>query len=179
MAERRVRGALVRGGANVPDRTLQPAGFSKIWDTDGFYDPGQRQVLTIPTSRRSGRYQIRVAVRWMNPWHQLGDPVPPLDELFQSYYYSCVTVNGDLVGNQARATAAAVPAATGTTQYYDVDANLRKKDKVGVNLWQSFGTEVMAGVHLEIRRLGPVVPEVTDHALPSPVSESAPIDFDW
>jgi hypothetical protein len=118
-------------------------------------------VLTVPTPRRAGRYQIRVAVRWINPWPREphGDP-PPLDVLIRSYYYTCIEVNGQILGTEARATATAVPGAKGTTQYFATDANLDANDKVGVTLWHSFGADVDAHVRLEIRRLGPKVAEL-------------------
>jgi len=155
MTDQRVLGAKGRGGATVPKKTATPASFDVVWDSDGFYQPsGDHTVLTIPRPKLRGRYQIRVAVRWMNPWNQNYDPPPSFDDYVEMYYHAYVTINDQLLGNEARATAAPVIPATGTTQYFAADANLGVGDSVGVKLWQSVGHEVVARVHLEIRRLG-------------------------
>lgn len=158
MFDLKLRGAKAEGTVYVTGSTLTPASFSlKVWDSDGFYGPGSTtEVFTIPSPRRAGRYQIRVAVRWMNPWS--GDfeppPYPAMEELTQSYYAAYVTVNDQRIGNDARATANPVRSATGTTQYFAVDANLNAKDRVCVILWHGFDTEIRTQAFLEIRRLG-------------------------
>lgn len=155
MADQRVRGAKVKGGATVPKDIATPSSFDVVWDSDGFFQPSvDSNVLTIPVPKRRGRYQIRVAVRWMNPWTLHGDPPPSFDEFTGMLYHTYITINDGLLGNEARATAAPVIPATGTTQYFAADENLNVGDSVGVKLWQSVGQEVMAHVHLEIRRLG-------------------------
>ena len=162
MADQRVRGAKGKGGAMVPKKTATPALFDVVWDSDGFYQPsGDHTVLTIPRPKLRGRYQIRVAVRWMNPWNQNYDPPPSFDDYVEMYYHAYITINDQLLGNEARATAAPVIPAGGTTQYFAADGNLGAGDAVGVKLWQSVGHEVMAHVHLEIRRLGRRVAALT------------------
>lgn len=155
MADERVRGAKVQGGATVPKNTQTTSSFGVVWDSDGYFQPTvDNGVLTIPRPRCRGRYQIRVAVRWMNPWSLPGGPPPSFDEFVGMLYHTYITVNGELLGNEARATAAPVIPATGTTQYFAADENLSFGDSVGVKLWQSVGEDVMAHVFLEIRRLG-------------------------
>ena len=123
MAELRVRGARVEGWAAVPSKIQTPATFRVIWDSDGYFQPDDSpEVLTIPRPKRRGRYQIRVAVRWMNPWDIACDPLPPYEEFAAMKYYTCVMVNGGLLGNDARATALPVLSANGTTQYFATDA---------------------------------------------------------
>ncbi len=173
MADERVRGAKVRGGGSIPKNTHTPAIFNVIWDSDGYFRPTiDNGVLTIPRPRRRGRYQIRVAVRWMNPWGLPGGARPSYDDYSKMNYYTCITVNDSLLGNEARATAAPVLAATGTTQYFAVDENLGLGDSVGVRLWQSVGDDVMANVFLEIRRLGPRASALTTSATGSSDSAS-------
>ncbi len=154
----RIRGAKLQGFTRVPNKTHTPATFGEIWDSDNYFKPGEsKEVLTIPSPRRAGYYQIRVAIRWMNPWNGLGTntpPYPPMEELSESNYYTYVTINGQLLGNEARATANPVRAATGTTQYFTVDENLKANDRVGVCLWHGLGTDIDAAAYLEIRRLG-------------------------
>ena len=158
----RVRGAKLQGGAHVPNKTPTPATFGEIWDSDNYFRPDEsKEVLTIPSPRRAGYYQIRVAIRWMNPWNGPGSitpPYPPMEELSESMYYTYVTINGQLLGNEARATANPVRAAAGTTQYFTVDENLNANDRVGVGLWQGLGTDIDAMAFLEIRRLGSLAP---------------------
>lgn len=158
MSELRVRGAKVNGASTVPKNTHTTASFGTVWDSDGYFNASaSTEVLTIPRPKRRGRYQIRVAVRWMNPWGITGDPPPSYDEFVTMNYYTYITVNGDLLGNEARATASPVLGASGTTQYFATDENLGFGDSVGVRLWQSVGDDVQAFVFLEIRRVGPRV----------------------
>ncbi len=172
MAEKRVRGAKVEGGAVVPRNTHTPASFGAVWDSDGYFQPADSlEVLSIPRPKRKGRYQIRVAVRWMNPWDIAGDPPPPYEEFVAMRYYTYITVNGALLGNEARATASPVPSANGTTQYFATDENLNVGDSVGVKLWQSIGDHIQASVFLEIRRLGPRVSALVN-VVPDPLSDT-------
>ncbi len=158
MFETRLRGAKAEGLVNVPGTTHTPAALSiKIWDSDGYFGPeGTTEVFTIPTPRRAGRYQIRVAIRWMNPWAGVhgGPPYPAIEELTQFSYHTYLTVNDQGLGNAARATANPVRAATGTTQYFAVDTNLNAGDRVGLHLYHGFGSAIDASVVFEIRRLG-------------------------
>lgn len=154
----RVRGAKLQGFTPVPGKTHTPATFEEIWDSDNYFRPNEsKEVLTIP-ARRAGYYQIRVAIRWMNPWNGPGSntpPYPPMEQLSESMYYTYVTINGQSIGNGARATANPVRAAAGTTQYFTVDENLKANDRVGVCLWHhGLGTDINAAVFLDIRRLG-------------------------
>jgi hypothetical protein len=175
MAEKRIRGAKVWGGAAVPKSTQTPAIFGEVWDSDGYFQPAaSKEVLTIPRPKRRGRYQIRVAVRWMNPWSLSGDPPPSFDEFATMYYYTHITINGQMLGNEARATAAPVLPAGGTTQYFAADENLGAGDAVGVKLWQSVGDTVQAIVFLEIRRLGPRVGALTTSSPPPSDSDAEP-----
>ncbi len=166
MAEKRVRGAKVWGGATVPMKTQTQSVFGNVWDSDGYFKPAtSKEVLTIPRPKVRGRYQIRVAVRWMNPWSLMGDPPPSYEEFTEMSYYTFVSINGELLGNEARATAAPVLNASGTTQYFATDVNLAAGDSVGVGLWQSVGIDIQAIVFLEIRRLGRRVPALTTSAV--------------
>jgi hypothetical protein len=176
-----LRGAKVKGVINVENRVLTAARFSAVWDSDGYFQPAEsNEVLVIPSPRRAGRYQIRVAVRWMNPWEGIygQPPYPPMEELTNSLYYTCVRINDQLQGNDARATANAVRAAAGTTQYFAVDANLDAGDRVGIGLGHDFGTDIQATVFLEIRRLGRKVHEVGDLAGAAEVDSAGPEPFD-
>jgi len=100
----------------------------------------------------------------MNPWSLPGGSPPSYEDYSRMNYYTFVTVDDSLLGNEARATAAPVLAAAGTTQYFAVDENLSFGDSVGVKLWQSVGEDVMANVFLEIRRLGPRASALTTSA---------------
>ena len=169
MSGRRVHGAKVQGGASVSKNTHTPSTFTAVWDSDGYFQPStSNEVLTIPRPKRRGRYQIRVAVRWMNPWSFANQPPPSYDEFAKMNYYTYITINGGLLGNEARATASPVLSASGTTQYFATDENLGVGDSVGVGLLQTAGDDVQATVFLEIRRLGRRV-----GALASPAPESA------
>jgi hypothetical protein len=175
MADKKLRGAKLHGNLVVPRETHTPARFAAVWDSDGYFQPGvSDEVLTIPKVKRRGRYQIRVAVRWMNPWTEQGEPPPSYDDFCAMDYYSYLTINGNLLGNDARATAAPVLVAAGTTQYFAVDENLGLGDSVGLMLWQTAGNNVWATVFLEIRRLGRRVAALTTSAAgPPDASEDA------
>jgi hypothetical protein len=173
MSEKRVLGAKVKGGATVPKNTNTPSSFGAVWDAGGYFQPStSNEVLTIPRPKRRGRYQIRVAVRWMNPWSIANDPPPSYDEFAKMNYYTYITINGGLLGNEARATTSPVLSASGTTQYFDTDENLSVGDSIGVKLWQSVGDDVQAFVFLEIRRLGRRVGALASPA-PEPADPSA------
>jgi len=157
----------------VPKNTHTTSSFRAVWDSDGFFRPTtSNEVLTIPRPKRRGRYQIRVAVRWMNPWSFANQPPPSYDEFAKMNYYTYITINGEVLGNEARATTSPVLSATGTTQYFATDENLGVGDSVGVGLWQSVGNEVQATVFLEIRCLGRRVGALASPA-PEPADPSA------
>lgn len=157
-------GAKVQGLETVPSDASRQADFPRaVWDTGGFYQPTANNVLVVRSARGAGYYQIRVAIRWTNPWHDMApDPIPLIsaDDLLQKYYYTSIEINGETVGD-GRSTALPVPGATGTTQHFAVEANLDFKDRVGVKLYQNFGVDVRAYVFLGIRRLGRKVPLLT------------------
>jgi hypothetical protein len=150
-------GAKVQGQEMVPSDTHHQADFpSAVWDTNAFYTPTANNVLVVRSPRRAGYYQIRVAVRWTNPWHDMApDPMPLVsaDDLLQKYYHTYIEINGNSVGD-GRSTALPVPGATGTTQHFAAEANLDFNDAVSVKLWQNLGVEVRAYVYLGLRRLG-------------------------
>lgn len=175
MAEQRLHGAELKGSTTVPKKQLTPAVFGAVWDSDGYFRPSEsKHVLTIPRPKRRGRYQVRVAVRWMNPWIREMNPLPTYDEFAQMIYYTCFTINDGLLGNEARATASPVLSATGTTQYFAADANLGFGDSVGVKLNHSVGDTVDAFVFFEIRRLGPRVAGISTFAT-GPMNSAADI----
>jgi hypothetical protein len=91
----------------------------------------------------------------MNPWAVANDPPPEWGDFQKMAFSAQVFVNRKLVGNDARATAFPVLAATGTTQYFALDTDLRKGDSVELSLYQTVESEVTATGFLEIRRLGP------------------------
>lgn len=158
MFDQKLRGAKAEGTIHVAGLTHTPASFSHIvWDSDGYCGPGSMtEMLTIPSPRRAGRYQIRVAVYWLNPWSGVFGqrPYPAMEDLTQSSYHAYVTVNDLRIGNDARATANPVRSATATTQYFAVDANLSANDRVRLVLWHDFNSEIQSQAFLEIRRLG-------------------------
>jgi len=172
MSNKRLRGAKVKGGATVQTNPTSPADTivsydSAIWDSDGFFDPSvSNQVLRVPRRRLAGRYQIRVMIRWINPWNpEFGpEPPPPFSKYFEWNYQAFIRVNGERIGNDARFTAAGVPATKGTHMNFAVDANLEKKDEVAIHLYTTIDEPipVRAEYWLEIRRLGPKVVEFTE-----------------
>lgn len=168
MFNRRLRGAKALGVTTVPPRTLTNPHLSAEWDSDGYLTTHDGvKVMKVPSPRRAGRYQIRVAVRWLNPWQDPGSippPYPPMDELTTWMYYSYIEVNGQLLGNEARATANPVRAARGTTQYFAADANLNAGDRVTMGFSHHYSEPIVNNVYLEIRRLGPKVHELTGAA---------------
>ena len=74
------------------------------------------------------------------------------------------SVNGERIGNDARFTAAGVPATKGTHMNFAVDANLKKHDEIAIHLYTTIDEPipVRAEYWLEIRRLGPKVVEFTE-----------------
>jgi hypothetical protein len=159
MPEKRLRGAKVKGTLQVPGNTQTLAEYeTEVWDSHQFFRPNtSRTALKVHRQELDGRYQIRVAVRWMNPWQQQGDPLPDWDTYKEMEFVAQLQVNGNLVGNDARATSQPVLKATGTTQYFAVNTDLRRDDVVELQVFQTVGPLVNATAFLEILRMGPPV----------------------
>jgi hypothetical protein len=162
----RLHGAKVDGGASVPHITNTIGNFrSAIWDSDGYFNRDvQRNVLKVPRSRLAGRYQIRVAIRWINPWNpEYGpEPPPPFSKYFEWNYQAFIRVNGERIGHDARFTAAGVPAAKGTHMNFAVDANLENQDEVAIHFYTTIEAlnPISTEYWLEIRRLGRTITEL-------------------
>ena len=123
------------------------------WDSDEYFDDQEPTRLTVPQGLE-GRYFIQVAIRWHNTEEA---PGPPDVEIRDSHHYAFVSLNGseNAVCTNARSTANKVGyGATGTTQHFTFDQNLRDGDFVEVRLWQDFFDPVRADVFLELRRVG-------------------------
>jgi len=138
----------------VPADQKTPIPFQHVdWDSDGYFDDQEPTRLTVPTGL-SGRYFVKVAIRWHNTEEAPGPPDPVIRD---SFYYAFVSSNGseNAVVTAARATANKVGhGATGTTQHFTFDLDLDDGDYLEVRLWQDFYDPVRADVFFELRRVG-------------------------
>jgi len=118
------------------------------WDSGGFFAASQPKRLRVP-SGKSGRYLTQLAIRYV----ATSDPMSPPSDPTSSYYYAEILVNNQPPGNDARATAARVPHATGTTQLIVYEADLEAGDRIQARLWHGFSDQVRADVYLQTRRV--------------------------
>jgi hypothetical protein len=94
-----------------------------------------------------------------------------MEELTNWMYYTYIEINGQIFGNEARATANPVRAARGTTQYFAADANLDAGDRVTMGFSHHYSQPIRNNVYIEIRRLGPKVRELTGDTGPALASD--------
>ena len=149
-------------GASGGVMTVQPGitttvQLVKEWDSDGYLDEANPECVQIPAGL-GGQYLLTVAVRWIIDEHLL--PVVASFEPESSSYFSCsVEINGQVLGNLARATTNRVTGAKGTSQHFTIELALQEHDSVTLHLWHCFSQryieQIDAMPFLQLRRLGP------------------------
>jgi hypothetical protein len=140
---------VVAASVAVPANQHVKVSFGTVeWDSGSFFAPSAPRRLRIP-ARRAGRYLTQLAIRYV----ATSDPMSPPVDPGSSYYYAELLVNNQPPGNDARATAARVPHATGTTQLIVYEANLEAGDRIQARLWHGFADQVRADVYLQTRRV--------------------------
>ena len=148
-------GARVSSGQNsVPqdDMSETTLDLDQIvhWDTDGFFDAGQPDRVTIPEGFE-GRYFIHVALRW----YRIPETKYTVAERDAGFFYSFLAKNG-VYGSPlegSRTTTAPVVTATSTTQNILWEGDLAAGDFVELRVRQSVAGSIFADAWLTMRRV--------------------------